>query len=221
MRDLDKLEQAADESSLIRQEPAARINAIRPPPFESFVRYGGCLGEEAPIRDSQEGGKKRKTPRDPLPKYELNMPIDMIYLQNRDRGIFKDPPKSGVPEHMKNRSMYCQFHKDYGHETAHYRNLYAQVMMAIHAGRLKQYVKTGGTQPQEDISRPDKGKQTQASGSGEQTLRIVPTIVGRPKPTQDQEENEKCLKRVEGRVKRLRGIGHSINHLMMGESRAS
>ncbi|PON51589.1 hypothetical protein PanWU01x14_215260 [Parasponia andersonii] len=34
--------------------------------------------QEAPIRGSQEGGKRRKTPCDLLPKYELNMPIDMI-----------------------------------------------------------------------------------------------------------------------------------------------
>ncbi|PON46906.1 hypothetical protein PanWU01x14_248220 [Parasponia andersonii] len=53
------------------------------------------------------------------------------------------------------------------------------------------------------------------------TLRIVPTIVGRPEPTQDQEEKEKCLKRAEGRVKCLRGMGHSVNHLMSGESRTS
>ncbi|PON39708.1 hypothetical protein PanWU01x14_302930, partial [Parasponia andersonii] len=69
--------------------------------------------------------------------------------------------------------------------------------MAIHAGRLNQYVKTGGTQPLEDVTRPEKGKQTQVSGSGEQTLRIVLTIVGRPEPTQDQEEKERHLKSAE------------------------
>ncbi|PON67475.1 hypothetical protein PanWU01x14_102780, partial [Parasponia andersonii] len=82
-------------------------------------------------------------------------------------------------------------------------------------------MKTGGTQLLEDVTRPEKRKQAQASGSGEQTLRIVPTIVGRPEPTQDQEEKERCLKRAEGRVKRLRGMGHSVNHLMSGESRTS
>lgn len=117
--------------------------------------------------------------------------------------------------------MYCQFHKNFRHDTIHCRNIYAQVMMAIHAGRLKPYVKTSETQPLEDVTRPEKGKQTQASGSGEQTLRIVLTIVGGPEPTQDQEEKEKCLKRAERRVKRLRGIGHFINHLMLGESRTS
>ncbi|PON42639.1 hypothetical protein PanWU01x14_280330, partial [Parasponia andersonii] len=51
-----------------------------------------------------QGDKRRKASRDTLPKYELKTPIDVIYLQNRDRGIFKDPPKSGVPEHMKNKN---------------------------------------------------------------------------------------------------------------------
>ncbi|PON34403.1 hypothetical protein PanWU01x14_344650, partial [Parasponia andersonii] len=193
---------------------------VQPPAPQGVKRPSSGQGP-APARDSQEGAKRRKTSRDSLPKYELNTPIDVIYLQNKDRGIFKDPPKSSVLEHMKNRNRYYQFYKDFGHDTIHCCNLYAQVMMTIHAGRLKQYVKTGGTQPLEDVTRPETGKQAQASGSGEQTLRIVPTIVGRPEATQDQEEKERCLKRAEGRVKRLRGMGHFVNHLMSGESRTS
>ncbi|PON58367.1 hypothetical protein PanWU01x14_167590 [Parasponia andersonii] len=46
-------------------------------------------------------------------------------------------------------------------------------------------------------------------------------IVGRPEPTQSQEGKEKHRKRTEERVKRLRGLGHSVNHLTMGESYAS
>ncbi|PON36934.1 hypothetical protein PanWU01x14_324290 [Parasponia andersonii] len=198
---------------------------VQPPAPQGVKRpssgQGPALNLEVPVRDSLEGGKRRKTTRDPLPKYELNTPIDVIYLQNRDRGIFKDPPKSGVPEHMKNRNRYCQFHTDFRHDTVHYRNLYAQVMWVIHAGKLKQYVKIDEVQPRQDITRTKKGKQAQASGSGEQTLRIVPTVVGRPEPTHDQEEKEKCLKRAKGRAKRLRGMGHSVNHLMSGEGCAS
>ncbi|PON31593.1 hypothetical protein PanWU01x14_368650, partial [Parasponia andersonii] len=54
-----------------------------------------------------------------------------------DRGIFKDLSKSSVPEHMKNERRYCQFHKDQGHDIINCRSLYAQVMMAIQAGKLK------------------------------------------------------------------------------------
>ncbi|PON75915.1 hypothetical protein PanWU01x14_038660 [Parasponia andersonii] len=53
---------------------------------------GPTSKQEAPIQGSQEGGKRRKASRDLLPKYELNTPIDMIYLQNRDRGISKTRP---------------------------------------------------------------------------------------------------------------------------------
>ncbi|PON41255.1 hypothetical protein PanWU01x14_290940 [Parasponia andersonii] len=112
----------------------------------------------APTQGSQEDGKRRKASRDPLPKYELNRSIDVIYLQTRDMGIFKDPPKSGVPEHMKNRNKYYQFHKDHGHETINWRSIYAQVMMVIHAGKLRQYVKTGRSQLKENAPRPEKGK---------------------------------------------------------------
>ncbi|PON43770.1 hypothetical protein PanWU01x14_271370, partial [Parasponia andersonii] len=82
-------------------------------------------------------------------------------------------------------------------------------------------MKVGGTQQQEDATRPKKGKQIKAFGSGEQALRIVPTILSRPEPTQGQEEKEKCLKKTQERAKRLRVMGHSVNHLMVGESCAS
>ncbi|PON31318.1 hypothetical protein PanWU01x14_370830 [Parasponia andersonii] len=144
-------------------QPSAPQGVKRP-----SLGQGPAPKQEVPIQDGLEGGKRRKTTHDPLPKYELNTPIDAIYLQNRDRGIFKDPPKSGIPEHMKNRNRYCQFHKDFRHDTIHYCNLYAQVMLAIHAGRLKQYVKTDEAQPRQDITRTEKGKQAQASGSGEE-----------------------------------------------------
>ncbi|PON57911.1 hypothetical protein PanWU01x14_170010 [Parasponia andersonii] len=129
-------------------QPLAPQGMKKPP-----LGQGPAPKQEVPAQDGLEGGKRRKTTRDPLPKYELNTPIDVVYLQNRDRGIFKDPPKSGVPEHMKNRSRYCQFHKDFGHDTVHCRNLYAQVMLAIHASRLKQYVKTNEDQPRQDTTR--------------------------------------------------------------------
>ncbi|PON70016.1 hypothetical protein PanWU01x14_084800, partial [Parasponia andersonii] len=125
---------------------------------------GPILKQEAPTQGGQEGGKRTKVSRDPLPKNELNTPIDVIYFQNKDRGIFKDPPKSGIPKHMKNRNRCCQFHKDHGYDTINCCNLYAQVMVAIHAGKLKQYVKTSRIQPREDSTRPEKGKRTQASG---------------------------------------------------------
>ncbi|PON57325.1 hypothetical protein PanWU01x14_174420 [Parasponia andersonii] len=78
--------------------------------------------------------------------------------------------------------------------------------MAIQDGKLKQYVKTDGNQSNEDATRPEKGKQTQASG---------------PKLTQGQEDKEKYRKRTEERVKYLRGMGHSVNHMTTEESYAS
>ncbi|PON75482.1 hypothetical protein PanWU01x14_041070 [Parasponia andersonii] len=205
-----------------RQKTSKVSVAITTAPAQALVPYGvkrpapdrgPILKQGTPTQGSQEGGKKRKVSCDPLPKYELNTPIDMIYLQKKDKGIFKDQPKSGIPEHMKNRNRYYQFHKYHEHDTINYRNFYTEVMVSIHAGKLNQYVKTGGIQLQVDATRPEKSKQTQASRSGDQALRIVPTIVDRSEQTQGQEEKEKCLRKTEERMKRLRGMGHSVNHL--------
>ncbi|PON59304.1 hypothetical protein PanWU01x14_160530 [Parasponia andersonii] len=75
--------------------------------------------------------------------------------------------------------------------------------MAIQADKLKQYVKTGRSQSKEDAAKTEKGKQTQASGSREQALRIVSMIIGRPKPTQGQEEKKKYQKITEERISSL------------------
>ncbi|PON58604.1 hypothetical protein PanWU01x14_164940, partial [Parasponia andersonii] len=131
-RVLESHQKAPKTSAVITTMPVqtpAPQGVKRPSPGQ-----GPALKQEAPIWDSQQGGKRRKTSRDPLPKYELNTLIEVIYLKNKDMGIFKDPPKSGVPEHMNNRNRYCQFHKDFRHNTIHGHYLYAQVMMAIHAG---------------------------------------------------------------------------------------
>lgn len=121
---------------------------------------------------------------------------------------------------MKNKNRYCQFHRDHGHDTVHCRNLYAQVMTAIQAGKLKQYVKVDG-QAKKDATGQDKGKQTPTSGSGQQTLRIVPMIVGRPEPSQGREERDNLHKRTGERVKRLRSLGHSVNHLTTEQAHTS
>ncbi|PON67252.1 hypothetical protein PanWU01x14_104270 [Parasponia andersonii] len=81
--------------------------------------------------------------------------------------------------------------------------------MVIHAGKLKQYVNTGGSQLKEDAPRPEKGKQTQASGSADQS---------RPRV---RKRRKNAKKKTEEKVKRQRGMGHFVNHLVIGESYAS
>ena len=74
-------------------------------------------------------------------------------------------------------------------------------------------MKGSAPQPKEDAVSQDKGKQTQTPTTGEQALRIVPVIVGRPEPSENREKGEANQRRIEGRAKRLRGLGHSVNYL--------
>ena len=96
-----------------------------------------------------------------MPKYDLSTGLEVIYIENKAKGIFGSSPKIYVPNHMKDKNKYCEFHQDYGHYTVNYR-MYAQVMSLIKKGCFQKYVKKHSSQPlsstQNDLARMEKGK---------------------------------------------------------------
>ena len=47
---------------------------------------------------------------EPLPKYDLNTGLEVIYKEDKAKGIFHSPLKISVPDYMKNKNKYCKFH---------------------------------------------------------------------------------------------------------------
>nr|XP_009412846.1 PREDICTED: uncharacterized protein LOC103994237 [Musa acuminata subsp. malaccensis] len=81
----------------------------------------------------------------PLP---LNAPRTEIFLQIREKGLLRPP--NPVKATHKDRSKYCRFHRDYGHDTEDCRDLQNQIEELIRRGYLGRYLK----EPREATPRP-------------------------------------------------------------------
>lgn len=118
---------------------------------------------------------------EPLPKYDRSTRLEVIYIENKTKGIFCSPLRISTSDHMKDKNKYYEFHQDYEHYMVNYRNLYAQVMLLIKKGGLQHYVKKQSSQPslstQNDSARMEKGKTMM--NIGEQNFRMVSVIIGK------------------------------------------
>ncbi|XP_064983554.1 uncharacterized protein LOC135624013 [Musa acuminata AAA Group] len=89
---------------------------------------------------------EQRLPRPPpLP---LNTPRTEIFLQIREKGLLRPP--NPMKATYKNRSKYCRFHRDHGHDTEDCHDLQNQIEELIRRGYLGRYLK----EPREATPRP-------------------------------------------------------------------
>ncbi|XP_009388264.2 uncharacterized protein LOC103975079 [Musa acuminata AAA Group] len=89
---------------------------------------------------------EQRPPRpSPLP---LNTPRTEIFLQIREKGLLRPP--NPMKATYKNRSKYCRFHRDHGHDTEDCHDLQNQIEELIRRGYLGHYLK----EPREATPRP-------------------------------------------------------------------
>ena len=71
-----------------------------------------------------------------VPHFELNTSLERIFMENKDKNIFRPSATMMISESMRNKSRYCAHHEDFGHMTNDCKNLYGQVMHTIREGGL-------------------------------------------------------------------------------------
>ncbi|KAL8115421.1 hypothetical protein AgCh_022058 [Apium graveolens] len=171
------------------------------------------------VSNEPAGGKKRKTDleyieKDKYPRTEqnndstpkkgepgqkfteyakLNAPKSQILMEiEKDRDIHWPKPLKEDPTKL-DKSKYCRFHKDVGHDTDECRQLKDEIEFLIRKGRLNKYTGDGG-----DMSnnvrknfddrrrdRDDQGRNSQPRGLGvkfphDDSLVITPIIENSP-----------------------------------------
>ena len=70
----------------------------------------------------------------------LNVPLEQVLMQIKDDPSLKWPEKMKGDPNKRNRSKYCCFHRDHGHDTDKCFDLKQQVENLIRQGKLKSFL---------------------------------------------------------------------------------
>ncbi|GJV72643.1 hypothetical protein Tco_1492638 [Tanacetum coccineum] len=82
-------------------------------------------------------------------------PREILVIEKAAR-IFEQPPRMFGSRWSRDKTKYCQFHKDHGHDTNQCRELKHQVEEVVKSGQLVHLVK--GVKQKEKISDTQLGK---------------------------------------------------------------
>ena len=92
-------------------------------------------------------------------------PVHQVLEKVKNESFFKWPSKIVENPEKRNRNLYCQYHRDYGHTTEDCRSLWDHLDQPVRKGKLKQLLhhsnglggQTNSRSERENPSRPSLG----------------------------------------------------------------
>ena len=154
-----------------------------------------CQSEQGPrpkkgrTKERKDRDTKKSGPSSWNQQYTpLNVPLEQVLMQIKDDSSLKWSEKMKGDPNKRNRSKYCRFHRDYGHDTDECFDLKQQVENLIRQGKLKSLL--GPDHKDEKL----KGKAEESSRSPLGEIRI---IIGGNSTSQSSKSKKAYLKVVQ------------------------
>ncbi|XP_009387861.1 uncharacterized protein LOC103974711 [Musa acuminata AAA Group] len=139
--------------SLVEQPPAAVPEILqRANQFIAAEAWMAGRREEhkrvrpEPARGQQSATPRRRLDRPDPPALRTSLPSlgtsrTEIFLQIKEKGLLKNPSLMRNPRELADRSKYCRFHRQTGHDTEECRELKRQIEELIRRGHLNRYLR--------------------------------------------------------------------------------
>ncbi|PWA83499.1 reverse transcriptase domain-containing protein [Artemisia annua] len=77
-----------------------------------------------------------------------------IYATSEGKAVLRPPPRMFAPAHQRDRTRYCEFHNDHGHDTNDCIDLRKEIEACIKSGRLSHLAKGAKAQSNNQSPRP-------------------------------------------------------------------
>ncbi|XP_048496378.1 uncharacterized protein LOC125495642 [Beta vulgaris subsp. vulgaris] len=133
----------------VNPDPAA----VAPPRGQS---QEGCPGTSRPPRS------KRSEPAASAKPIEFSIDQYSILLEIKDQHAQKAPSEMKTPYRNRDKSKYCHFHKDCGHETNECKHLKRALEDLARKGKMNSYLPQGGRKFQKRDDRRSKRKESES-----------------------------------------------------------
>ncbi|XP_077222110.1 uncharacterized protein LOC143855951 [Tasmannia lanceolata] len=140
-------------------------------------------GQSSNQKHRREDGPSRKD-RSPPQREESYTPLKtssaQILAAITDEDFLRWPTKMLSKSNKRDKSKYCKYHKDHGHDTNECRHLKEEIELLIKRGHLRNYIKGGGQDKREPQASSPPRAPTSPPGiePSFEPVEVITTIVG-------------------------------------------
>ncbi|XP_048496344.1 uncharacterized protein LOC125495614 [Beta vulgaris subsp. vulgaris] len=106
---------------------------------------------------------KRSEPAASVEPIEFSKDQYSILMEIKDQHALKAPAEMKTPYRNRDKSMFCHFHKDCGHETNECKHLKRALEDLARKGKMNSYLPQGGRKFQKRVDQQNRRKESEST----------------------------------------------------------